>query len=221
MFKRITDILLSGIAIIVFFPIGLLIAIILKLTGERCVFYVQERVGKDGRIFGLLKFATMLKNSPNMKGAYITSKNDPRILPFGKFLRKTKLNEVPQLINVLKGDMSVVGPRPQVQKHLDMYPDLLRQEVIKIKPGLTGIGSIVFRDEESLLEKASVPKETFYKDVIAPFKAELEIWYIKNQSFWLDIQLIFITAWVILFTDSQLYTRLFTTLPKLNSSIRP
>jgi len=219
MIKRFLDILCSGLALLFFLPVGIPIAIILRLTGEGYVFYTQERVGENGLVFGLLKFATMLKNSPNMAGAFITSKNDPRVLPLGRFLRKTKLNEVPQLINILIGDMSIVGPRPQVPKHLNMYPEALRKEVIKIKPGLTGIGSIVFRDEENILEKSKIPKEYFYARSLAPFKADLEIWYIKNQSPWLDIKLIFLTAWVVLFPQSKLYRRILKDLPKSNDPL--
>lgn len=214
MFKRLFDTILSGVALLCFLPIGLPIALVLKFTGEGYIFYRQNRVGQYGKNFKLFKFATMLKDSPNMKGAYITEKNDPRVLPFGKFLRKTKLNEVPQLINILLGDMSIVGPRPQVKKHFDMYPESLRNEIIKIKPGLTGIGSIVFRDEESILEKAK-DKEAYYARVIAPHKAELEIWYIKNQSFYLDLKLIFLTAWVIAFPKTSLYIKILSGLPRM------
>lgn len=214
MLKRMFDILLSGVALLCFLPIGLPIALLLRFTGEREVLYKQERIGLNGKTFGLFKFVTMLKNSPSLPGAYITTKNDPRVLPLGRILRKTKLNEVPQLINILIGDMSVVGPRPQVPKHLDMYPAALRKEVIKIKPGLTGIGSIIFRDEESLFDRTSKPKEQFYAENLAPFKAQLEIWYIKNQSFLLDLKLIFLTAWVILFPESKIYRTILKDLPK-------
>lgn len=212
--KRLFDILSSALAVLFFLPIGIPIAIVLKLTGEGYVFYRQQRIGKNGKMFGLLKFATMLKDSPNMPGAYITTKTDPRVLPFGRFLRKTKLNEVPQLLNILFGDMSVVGPRPQVTKHFDMYPKNVKNELLSVNPGLTGIGSIIFRDEESLIEKSELPKEQFYKQCIAPYKAELELWYIKNQSFILDMKLIFLTAWVVLFPKSTLPSRVFKTLPK-------
>jgi lipopolysaccharide/colanic/teichoic acid biosynthesis glycosyltransferase len=116
---RIFDIVLSFIALIVFLPFGLILAVLLRFTGEGEVFYIQERVGKGGRCFGLLKFATMLKNSPSIGAGDVTVKNDLRVLPVGHFLRKTKLNEVPQLINIIVGDMSVVGPRPQTLKNFD------------------------------------------------------------------------------------------------------
>ncbi len=205
--KRCFDILSSLLAVILFLPIGIPIAVILKFTGEGYVFYRQQRVGKNGVMFDLLKFATMLKDSPNMVGAYITTKNDPRVLPVGRFLRKTKLNEVPQLLNILFGDMSVVGPRPQVQKHFDMYPKDIKEQLLNIKPGLTGIGSIIFRDEESLMEQSKMSKEDFYRQHIAPRKAELELWYVKNQSFILDMKLILLTAWVVLFPLSTLPQR--------------
>ena len=139
---RTLDILLSLIAIIILLPLVLPIAIILRLTGEGKVFYLQDRVGKDGRMFRIWKFATMLDNSPNMGNAYITTHNDPRILPFGRFLRKSKINELPQLVNILKGDISVVGPRPQVKSHLDLYPQDKLKDIMSIKPGLTGIASL-------------------------------------------------------------------------------
>ena len=151
--------------------------LILRFTGEGEVFYRQLRVGKGGKLFGLLKFATMLKDSPNIGSGLHTLKGDPRVLPFGRFLRKTKLNELPQLINILKGDMSVIGPRPQAPAHFDAFPEHIRPELVKVRPGLSGIGSIVFRDEETLLSRPGIDHEHFYKEVIAPYKGELELWF--------------------------------------------
>ena len=212
--KRIFDILCSGFALLCFLPLGLPIALVLKCTGEGFIFFKQQRVGKDGNMFGLFKFATMLKNSPNIGAGLLTTKNDPRVLPFGRFLRKTKLNEVPQLINILVGDMSIIGPRPQAGPHFDVFPTHVKKELIKVRPGLSGIGSIVFRDEETIMEKSAKPKDAFYAEDIAPYKGELEIWYIKNRSFLLDMKLIFLTAWVILFPDSKLYRVILKGLPK-------
>src|SRR5690606_2286133 len=110
-----------------------------------------DRVGYKNKTFSIWKFATMLKNSPNMPGGLITTKKDPRITPMGGFLRKTKINELPQLINILKGDMSFVGPRPVMQKSFEQYPPEIQKIIYNVKPGLTGIGSIVFRDEEQLI----------------------------------------------------------------------
>ncbi|MBE2258147.1 MAG: sugar transferase, partial [Rhodobacteraceae bacterium] len=149
--QRFLDILLSGLALIILAPLFVTIAVVLRLTGEREVFFVQQRVGKDGRKFGLLKFATMLKDSPNIGTGTVTVRDDPRVLPTGRFLRKTKVNELPQLLNILKGDMSIVGPRPQTQRCFDAFPNDVQEAIVKVRPGLSGIGSIVFRNEESLL----------------------------------------------------------------------
>jgi lipopolysaccharide/colanic/teichoic acid biosynthesis glycosyltransferase len=202
------DIILSGVALIIFLPFGLVIAVILKFTGEGEVFFWQPRVGKEGKLFYMLKFATMLKDSPNIGTGVLTVKNDPRILPFGRFLRKTELNEMLQLWNVLRGEMSIIGPRPQAQKHFDLYPEHVKKEIIKVKPGLSGIGSIVFRDEENIMDKSRKPYDVCYAEDIAPYKGELELWYIKNQSFWLDVKLIFLTVLKVLFPQSNLHRRI-------------
>jgi lipopolysaccharide/colanic/teichoic acid biosynthesis glycosyltransferase len=213
--NRIFDMALSFVALIVFFPFGLIIALILRCTGEGEIFYVQKRVGKGGRHFGLLKFATMLKNSPSTGTGDITVKNDPRVLPFGHFLRKTKLNEVPQLVNILIGDMSVVGPRPQTPKNFDYFPPEGKQVVLSMRPGLTGIGSIVFRDEESIVEKSGKSIEECYRQIIGPYKAELEAWYRDRQNLATYFMLIAITAWVIIRPRSEIYRRIWPSLPPL------
>jgi len=141
---RFCDIFFSGLALLILSPFLIPIMIILRLTGEGEIFYKQMRVGKDGEMFCLYKFATMLKDSPNIGSGLLTVKNDPRVFHFGSILRKTKMNELPQILNILLGDMSIVGRRPQVKIHFDLYPDHIRTELIKTKPGLTSIGSIVF-----------------------------------------------------------------------------
>ena len=211
--KRIFDILLSGLALIILAPLLLPIMLALKLTGEGEVFYLQERIGEDGHAFGIWKFATMLKDSPNLKNAYITTHNDPRVLPLGGFLRKSKINELPQLVNILKGDISIVGPRPQVKAHLDLYPPELLDEILSIKPGLTGIASLFFRDEESMISNSDLDPKEFYKQFIVPYKIELELWYKKNQNLYTYFMLIALTAWNVVFSDSKLYERIFTDLP--------
>jgi lipopolysaccharide/colanic/teichoic acid biosynthesis glycosyltransferase len=216
--KRFLDILLSCITLSIFLPFGLIICLILKLTGEGEIFFIQPRVGKDGKLFGLIKFATMLKNSPNMGPGDITVRNDPRVLPIGKILRKTKLNEVPQLINVLKGDMSIVGPRPQTTKYFALFPDYVQRGIIDLKPGLTGVGSVVFRDEETMSGDFDMDPVEFHKKVIAPYKGEIELWYKQKQSFWMDVKLMFLTAWLIIFPNSRLYV---TFLPGLPTQIEP
>lgn len=214
MIKRVFDILLAGLALIIIAPLLIPIIVLLKFTGEGKIFYIQDRVGKSGKTFGLIKFATMLENSPNMTGGDITSGNDPRVLPTGKFLRKSKINELPQLINILKGDMSIVGPRPMTIRNFEYYSVDIQNAIKNLKPGLTGIGSIIFRDEEKILANSLKPPMICYKEDVAPYKGNLEIWYKKNQSFWLDIRLIILTAWVILFPSSDITNKWFPDLPK-------
>ena len=155
--SRFLDIIFSLSALVLLSPLLIIIVVILKVTGEGEIFYVQKRAGRKGNSFGLSKFATMLKNSPNIGAGEITVQNDPRVLPFGRFLRKTKINELPQLWNILIGEMSVVGPRPMVLNTYAHYPESVRLKLDTIRPGLTGIGSIVFRNEESYLAKSARP----------------------------------------------------------------
>ncbi|UCS93234.1 sugar transferase [Echinicola marina] len=214
MLKRAFDIVSSLIFLILISPLMIPIMILLKFTGEGKIFYVQQRIGKSGRPFGLFKFATMLENSPNMSGGDVTSGNDPRVLPVGGFLRKTKINELPQLLNILLGDISVVGPRPMTPRNFAYYSEEIQKEIKDLKPGLTGIGSIVFRDEERVLANSPKPHLQCYEEDIAPYKGELEIWYKKHYSFGLDLLLIFLTIWAILFPKSKLHLSLFKDLPK-------
>jgi lipopolysaccharide/colanic/teichoic acid biosynthesis glycosyltransferase len=211
--QRLLDILLSALALVVLSPLLLPIALALRLTGEGEVFYVQSRVGRGGKPFGLYKFATMLKNSPNLATGTVTVKDDPRVLPLGRFLRKTKINELPQLLNIFFGDMSVIGPRPQTQRCFDAFPANSQQEIIKVRPGLSGIGSIVFRDEEDLMHASAYP-ELFYDEVIMPYKGRLEEWYVANQGLRSYIVSIVVTAWTVLFPDSGAVWIAFPTLPR-------
>jgi len=215
---RIIDILLAVLTLLVLLPLFVPIIIILLLTGEHKVFYLQNRVGYNNKNFRIIKFATMLVNSANMGSGSLTLKNDPRVLPFGTFLRKTKINELPQILNIIIGDLSIVGPRPQMLVDFEKYSEEVQQKIYQVRPGLTGIGSIVFRDEESLISEASERENPhdFYKRVIAPYKGELEMWYQEKHSFILDLQLIFITAWVIFVPTSKLYEKWFSDLPKRN-----
>ena len=213
--KRILDILVSSVTLIFLLPIFIPIIIILKFTAEGEVFYFQQRYGLNNSKFQIFKFATMLKNSMAMGTGSITLQNDPRVTKFGSFLRKTKINELPQIINILKGDISLVGPRPLVTKTFLAYDQKVQSKIYNIKPGLTGIGSIFFRDEESIIsEDTDEDPHQFYKRVIAPYKGELEMWYQENRSFSLDLKLIFMTAWVIIVPNSELYRKWFKNLPK-------
>ena len=215
--KRTIDVVISLTTLIILLPVFIPIIIILKLSAEGEVFYFQERYGLNNSKFQIWKFATMLKNSMNMGSGSITLKNDPRVTKFGFFLRKTKINELPQIINILKGDISIVGPRPLVAKTFMAYSNDIQSIIYKVKPGLTGIGSIIFRDEESIISNINDENpHDFYKRVIAPYKGKLEIWYQFNQSFLLDMQLIFMTAWVIIFPNSKIYEKWFKDLPPRN-----
>jgi len=211
--QRFFDVIFSAIAIILLSPLLIPIVIVLKFTGEGEIFYKQNRVGKNGKEFGLLKFSTMLKDSPNLGSKDITLKNDPRILPFGKFLRKTKINELPQIINVFLGNMSIVGYRPMVPRTFEKYGDD-RHLLEKIKPGLTGVGSIIFRNEEKYLS-AQEDAQKFYFDAIVPYKIKLEMWYIERASLYLYFKLIFITAWVVLFPESNIQKKWLPDIPEM------
>ena len=215
--KRIFDILTSGTAILILSPLLIPVIIGLKLTGEGYVFYKQERVGHKNKPFLIWKFATMLKNSSKMPGGIMTTKKDPRITPMGGFLRKSKINELPQLLNIFFGHMSIVGPRPVMKVSFKAYPDEIQKVIYDVKPGLTGIGSIIFRDEEELItevKNSGGDPWVYYKENIYPYKGELEIWYQNNKSFSLDIKLIFITAWTVLNPSSQIVFKWFKDLPK-------
>ena len=155
----------------------------------------------------------MLKNSPNIKTGTLTVKNDPRILPFGKFLRKSKINELPQLFNVLLGDMSLIGPRPLTIENFNFYSNDTKNIIQKIKPGLSGIGSIIFRNEEEILNN-SVSTIKFYKNIISPYKGSIEIWYADNKNIIIYFILILITIWTVLFPRNRLVWKLFPNLPK-------
>ncbi len=217
--QRILDVIFAGLGMLFLSPLLLPIAFILKATGEGEVFYIQTRIGKNGSLFGLLKFATMLKDSPNIGSGEITIHNDPRVLPLGKFLRKSKINELPQLWNILIGDMSVVGPRPMVPNTYANYPAEAQEILNTVRPGLTGVGSIIFRDEERLLDGRDDPIG-FYNENITPYKSDLEIWFVQNNSLWLYIKAIFVTAWVVIFPASKIADIAFSGIPRLPESLK-
>lgn len=212
--KRFFDIFFSIIALVVLSPLFIPIIILLLLTGEHEVFYQQDRVGFKNKIFGIWKFATMLKNSPNMGSKDLTMRNDPRVTFMGRFLRKSKLNELPQMINILTGDMSFVGPRPLMKSGFDRYSDELKTKIYNVQPGLTGIGSVVFRDEELIITKSSLSPDECYRTVILPHKGALEIWYQQHRNFYTDFMLLFLTGWYVFFPGSKLVFKTFPSLPK-------
>ena len=216
--KRFLDIILSFLAIAVLAPLLLPVIVILRFTGEGEIFYIQERAGLEGKSFGLYKFATMLKNSPNIGTGEITIQGDSRVLPFGKFLRKTKLNELPQLWNIFIGDMSLVGPRPMVLNTYTHYPEEAREKLNTIRPGLTGIGSIFFRDEERYLANRDEPMK-FYREHIIPYKIDLELWFVENNTLWLYIKIIFVTSWVVIFPSSTIADKVFIGIPRKPESL--
>jgi lipopolysaccharide/colanic/teichoic acid biosynthesis glycosyltransferase len=216
--QRLLDLILATLVFILIAPLLIPIMIVLKFTGEGEIFYVQQRVGLNGESFGLLKFATMLKDSGKMGTGDITLKNDPRVLPLGNFLRKTKINELPQILNIIKGDMSIVGPRPHTKKNFLLYSKSIQDVVTTQRPGLTGIGSIIFRDEENILESAT-DKLHFYQNVIAPYKGELEYWYAKNRDLFKYFIIIMVTALSILVPKNRLIWILFKNLPKPNDEL--
>ena len=197
---RFLDIFFSVTALLFLSPILILCVAVLAFTGEKEIFYAQERIGLKQNNFELLKFATMLKNSPNMGSGTITIKDDPRVLPFGRLLRKTKFNEVPQLINIIKGDMSIIGPRPLTSENFNFYDKHAQIIISSVKPGLSGVGSIVFRNEEELLTNLSDPKK-MYKEVISKEKQRLEIWFVNNRCVSVYLKLIGWTV-VSLFTNN-------------------
>jgi len=219
MVQRWLDVLIAGSMILILLPFVLPLILILRITGEGEIFYGQVRVGLDGRLFTLLKFATMLRNSPNIGAGEITLRNDPRVLPIGRVLRKSKLNELPQLWNVLVGDISIVGPRPMVPGTYAHYPLAAKRELDTVRPGLTGVGSLVFRDEERWLVSRT-DSHIFYRDVIIPYKASLEQWYVRNRSLKLYAQIIFLTAIAIIVPASTLPWRVWPSLPPLPQSLR-
>lgn len=209
---RFFDVIFSLAALAVLSPLLLVTMLVLRLTGEGEVFYIQKRVGRGGELFGIVKFATMLKNSEKMASGEITIHNDPRVLPVGSFLRKYKINELPQLWNILIGDMSVVGPRPQTPRCFASFPQDRHGEITRIRPGLSGVGPIVFRDEEAMSRDAADPIHQ-YDHVIMPYKAEVEVWYVRNRNIYYYFLAIFVTVWVVIFPQSRLAWTAFPDLP--------
>jgi lipopolysaccharide/colanic/teichoic acid biosynthesis glycosyltransferase len=214
--KRFFDIVFSLIAIIILLPLFIPIIILLLLTGEHEVFFRQNRVGFQNEIFRIWKFATMLRNSPNMGSGDVTTRNDPRVTKMGQFLRISKLNELPQLINILTGDMSFVGPRPLMKAGFDRYSDEMKEQVYQVKPGLTGMGSIVFRDEELIITQSTLPPHECYRQIILPYKGAVEVWYQKHVSLYTDFMILFLTGWYIIFSNSNLVYKIFPSRPRRN-----
>jgi len=211
--QRFFDILLSLTAILVLSPVLVPVLLILRFTGEGEIFYLQGRMGKNNNKFNLLKFATMLKNSDQMKNGTVTVRDDPRVLPLGKFLRKSKINELPQLFNILLGHMSVIGPRPQTPNYFDNIDSETQEILLHHRPGLSGIGSIVFRNEEDILF-GQVDHLDYHDRVLTPYKTKLELWYFKKRSIFYYFAFIFITAYVVISKESNLHWKIFKDIPQ-------
>lgn len=188
--KRLFDIFFSSIVLLLFLPFGVIIGLIILLTSRGGVFYIQERIGKNGKPFGLYKFRTMRKDS-DKAGKLTVGMRDPRITGIGYFIRKFKLDEFPQFINVLMGQMSVVGPRPEVKEYTDLYTPYQRG-VLSVKPGITDYASLQYYDENRLLGESKNPRETYINEIM-PAKIELNRKYIENPTLGQDFKIVWLT----------------------------
>ena len=211
--QRLFDIVFSAIGLVLFSPLLLPLMFILKVTGEGEIFFLQSRVGLGGKNFKLYKFATMLKDSPKIGTGTVTVKNDPRILPMGRFLRNSKINELPQIINIFKGDMSFIGPRPQTKRCFDVFPLTAQNKIKIVRPGLSGIGSIIFRNEENMMHTNCDP-DKFYDEIVMPYKGALEAWYVSNQSIKIYFYLIGLTILAVVRSQPYDVWAVFKDLPK-------
>jgi len=215
---RVFDVVLVALGLAFLFPFLIIISLILKLSGEGEIFYKQTRIGMNGKPFSIYKFATMVKDSPMIGSGELTEYNDPRVLPVGKFLRKSKLNELPQLFNVFTGDMSLIGPRPQTLRYFNLFSHKSRELISQVRPGVTGIGSLLFRDEEEIFRKS---EDAILLDdtVITPYKGELEEWYSLNQSFYLYLKILFLTIVTVVFPRYIQPENYFDDLPEMPSEL--
>ncbi|HPQ09367.1 MAG TPA: sugar transferase [Bacteroidia bacterium] len=188
--KRLFDIVFSLLVLIVLLPVFIIISLLIIIDDGFPVFYFQERIGKNFKPFRLIKFRTMYKDA-DKKGLLTTSSKDSRITKVGYYLRKYKLDELPQFINVLKGDMSVVGPRPEVRKYVELYNDD-QKKVLSVKPGITDEASLKYIDESDILAKSDDPEKTYIEQIM-PEKLSINLHYIKHQNFIYDLKIIFQT----------------------------
>ena len=218
---RLLDFLLAFLATLILLPLMAPIMVLLRVTGDGEVFYYQKRKGQYGKDFFLIKLSTMNKDSVNSGMGSITVRDDPRIKFMGHALRRSKLNELPQVLNILLGDLSVVGPRPLIEgtTGYNAYSDDLKSKIFSNRPGLTGIGSIVFRDEEAILSSVDNPHE-FYVRELAPYKADLELWYYKNKSLKVDVGIIICTAISIMLPKSRIHENIFYGIPKIPEKLK-
>ena len=195
--KRAFDIIVSSVGLILLLPLFVVLAILIKMDDPGPVFFGQKRIGKDFRPFSIYKFRTMVKNA-EQKGSKLTTGGDRRITRLGKILRALKIDELPQLLNVLKGEMSLVGVRPEVEEYVALYKKEYAK-ILKTRPGITDVSSITFRNEEELLGRQSDP-EWYYAHVLLPKKIRLGQEYVSHASFFYDIKLVFKTFHAIIFS---------------------
>jgi len=210
--KRIFDIMGAIFLFCILSPLIVLTSFLLLLLNGN-VIYAKPRIGFQSKSFTILKFVTMIPNSHNMTYGTMTIGNDPRITPIGRILRKFKIDELPQLWNVLIGNMSFVGPRPLDKSEFDCYSDEVKNIIYTVKPGITGIGSIIFRNEDKILSDPSVSPSILYRELIAPYKGQLELWYLENQSFYVDFLLLILTVVAIFAPNNVLVYKVFPSLP--------
>lgn len=189
--KRVFDFILSLIGLVVISPLLVIISLIIKLSSKGPVFFKQTRVGLKGNEFKILKFRTMVVNAESLGTQITVGSRDRRVTAIGYYLRKYKIDELPQLINVLIGDMSLVGPRPEVPRYVDLY-NMEQRRVLDVRPGITDIASIEYRDENDILAQVENP-EVYYIENIMPHKLNLNIQYIEKSNVFFDITLIFKT----------------------------
>ncbi len=189
--KRLFDLTCAGSGLLLISPLLVLIALWIKIDSPGPIFFRQVRIGKKGKAFKIFKFRTMVNDAEKM-GKHFTVGDDSRITPSGHFLRKSKLDELPQLINVILGEMSLVGPRPQVPKHVEEYPKKIKEVVLSVPPGITEFSSLVYINENELLNCVENP-EDHYREKIIPMKLYYYMKYVCERSLWLDIKLIFLT----------------------------
>ena len=193
--KSILDFMISTLGMVLLSPLFIIIAILIKITSRGTILFKQQRVGQYSKLFYIHKFRTMVMNA-EQQGLSITANNDARITKIGKILRKTKLDELPQLYDVLIGNMSIVGPRPEVLEYVNLYPEHIKQIILSVKPGITDLASIEMINEAELLEKSTNPKEYYTKHII-PQKLALMVEYVNTQSTIGDIQIILKTLYKI------------------------
>ncbi len=214
--KRFFDILFSLIFLIVLSPLWLTVIVILSVSKHRQIFYFQRRVGKYNKPFYVWKFSTMTPHKETIGNGLLSIRNDSRVTKIGHYLRKTKLDEIPQLVNILRGEMSFVGPRPLIYTWFKAYSPDIQKRVYLSTPGITGVGSLVFRNEETLLANCGMNSQEYYKNIILPYKGTCEIWYLEHRSLFLDTKLLVLTALIPFLSKTTDETKWFKGLPSKN-----